>query len=80
MLKEMRIMLTGIGRQIASHQAAPIPLQRYWQQEPVTFEDALGRESPVHLELIDSWEVSLISVNLSPKPFSTKHYPFFLDF
>ena len=77
MLKEMRIMLMGFGRQITSHYTAPIPLQRYWQQEPVTFEDALGRESPVHLEFIDTLEVRLLSVNWSSVPFSlnTTRFP-----
>lgn len=61
-------MLTGIGLQIATQQAAPISSLRYWQQEPVTFEDALGRESPVHLEFIDSWEVSLMSMKVPSEP------------
>ena len=28
-----------------------------WIQEPVTLTDAFGRVAPVHLELINSWEV-----------------------
>ena len=31
-----------------------------WTQAPVTFEDALGRVAPVHLEFIESWEVCFV--------------------
>jgi len=37
----------------------PATLGRTWTQEPVSLEDALGRVSPVHLEFINSWEVSI---------------------
>ena len=36
----------------------PAQIERCWSQEPATLEDALGRVTPVHLELLDSWEVS----------------------
>lgn len=28
-----------------------------WIQEPITFTDPLGRVAPIHLELINTWEV-----------------------
>lgn len=61
-LTEMRQTLTSIGMQLSAQARTPVPMQSYWQQEPVTFEDALGRESPVHIELIDSWHIDLILV------------------
>ena len=33
-------------------------LERCWSQEPAILEDALGRVTPIHLEFLDSWEVS----------------------
>ena len=37
----------------------PAQLDRSWTQDPVIFQDALGRVTPLHLEFIDSWEVRL---------------------
>ena len=37
----------------------PAQLDKCWTQDPVILEDALGRVTPFHLELIDSWEVRL---------------------
>lgn len=39
----------------------PNTLERTWTQEPVMLEDALGRRTPIHLEFINSREVSLQS-------------------
>ena len=36
----------------------PAQLERCWTQEPAILEDALGRVTPIHLEFLDSWEVS----------------------
>ena len=36
----------------------PDQLERCWSQEPATLEDALGRVTPIHLEFLESWEVS----------------------
>ena len=36
----------------------PVQLERTWTQDPAILEDALGRVTPVHLEFLDSWEVS----------------------
>jgi hypothetical protein len=36
----------------------PDQLNKTWTQDPVTFEDALGRVAPLHLEFINSWDVS----------------------
>ena len=36
----------------------PDRLERCWSQEPATLEDALGRVTPVHLEFLESWDVS----------------------
>ncbi|KAE9362640.1 hypothetical protein N431DRAFT_424419 [Stipitochalara longipes BDJ] len=33
-----------------------------WVQEPVTFIDALGRVAPIHIELVNSWEVFEVSL------------------
>lgn len=47
-------------------------LERSWTQEPATLEDALGRVTPVHLEFLDSWEVSWeVSVGLGSKKSNT---------
>ena len=35
----------------------PAQLERSWTQEPAILDDALGRVTPIHLELLDSWEV-----------------------
>lgn len=40
----------------------PPQLDRFWTQEPVMLEDALGRVTPFHLEFIDSWEVGPMSL------------------
>ena len=37
----------------------PAQLDKCWTQDPVIFEDALGRVTPFHVEFIDSWEVRL---------------------
>ena len=37
----------------------PAQLDKFWTQDPVIFEDALGRVTPLHVEFIDSWEVRL---------------------
>lgn len=43
---------------ISLQTSIPAQLERCWTQEPATLEDALGRVTPVHLEFLDSWEVS----------------------
>ena len=40
----------------------PQQLERCWTQEPVMLKDPLGRNTPVHLEFIETWEMSLISL------------------
>ena len=44
---------------VALQARIPAQLDRTWTQDPVTFEDALGRVSRFHLEFIDSWEVRI---------------------
>jgi hypothetical protein len=41
----------------AIHDQMPQNINR-WIQAPAILEDALGRVIPIHLDLIDSWEVS----------------------
>ena len=36
----------------------PVHLERTWTQEPVRLKDALGRTTSVHLEFVETWEVS----------------------
>jgi hypothetical protein len=36
-------------------------VQSGWIHEPLIFTDSLGRVVPLHLELVDSWEVGLFS-------------------
>ena len=43
---------------ITLQSSLPQQLERSWTQEPVTLKDPLGRVTPVHLEFIESWEVS----------------------
>lgn len=43
---------------ISLQSSIPAQLERCWTQEPATLEDALGRVTAVHLEFLDSWEVS----------------------
>ena len=43
---------------ISLQTSIPAQLERCWSQEPAILEDALGRVTPVHLEFLDSWEVS----------------------
>lgn len=46
-------------KEVASLQnKIPAHLERCWTQEPTILEDALGRTTPVHLEFVDTWEVS----------------------
>lgn len=47
----------------------PNHLQRSWTQETVMLEDALGRVTPVHLELIDSWEVGIVQYHKKSSEF-----------
>lgn len=43
---------------IALQTNIPAQLEKCWTQEPATLDDALGRVTPIHLEFLDSWEVS----------------------
>lgn len=36
----------------------PAQLDRCWTQEPATLRDALGRVTPIHLDFLETWEVS----------------------
>ena len=36
----------------------PAQLERCWSQEPAILEDALGGVTPIHVEFLNSWEVS----------------------
>ena len=47
---------------VALQARIPPQLDRFWTEEPVMLEDALGRITRFHLEFIDSWEVG--SINL----------------
>jgi hypothetical protein len=42
---------------IALQSRVPRECEPCWIQDPVIFEDALGRVVPLHLELVNSWEV-----------------------
>ena len=47
---------------ISLQTSIPDQLERCWTQEPAILEDALGRVTPLHLEFLDSWEVSWSSL------------------
>lgn len=62
MTVDIRNLLFLFQGHMSLQQSAPRSLGTSWQQDPVTLEDALGFRIPIPLELIDSWEVSQISV------------------
>ena len=47
---------------ISLQTSIPTQLERCWTQQPAILEDALGRVTPLHLEFLDSWEVSWSSL------------------
>lgn len=53
-----RVNLLTYKAVISLQTSIPAQLERCWTQDPAILEDALGRVSPVHLEFLDSWEVS----------------------
>ena len=60
-----RILTTNIltyNAIVTLQSSIPPQLERSWTQEAVTLEDPLGRVTPIHLEFIESWEVSCIII------------------
>ena len=50
---------------MSSQTNIPAGIERCWTQEPTMLEDALGRVTPIHLEFVDSWEVSDLAGNMN---------------
>ena len=56
---DIRSALLLLNNHILSQLATPTGLGTHWPQEPVTLEDALGFIVPIHLELVNSWDVRI---------------------
>jgi hypothetical protein len=61
---DLRSLLGLLQSQIPSQQAIPTGIGTHWKQAPVTLEDAHGHLIPIPLELVNSWDVSIMGLYL----------------